>query len=204
MLSRKYRLILIAGAVLACGINSVLRAQVSADGEFVALFDGKTLDGWQKVGDAQWQVVDGTILTAGDKPGFLMTTREFADFELRVEYRAPAATNSGIFLRTALRPTDPTKDCYELNIAPAENPFPTGSLVGKKKVVLAVDRFPAANQWHSLDVKADGGKFKIRLGGSLVLEYEDPEPIRRGQIGLQANSGEVAFRNIRIRELRDE
>ena len=62
-----------------------------------------------------------------------MTTVDFADYELHVEFKAPATTNSGIFLRTPLEPKDPAKDCYELNIAPQDNPFPTGSLVGRIK-----------------------------------------------------------------------
>ena len=50
---------------------------------------------------------------------------------LKVEFRAPNQTNSGIFLRTPAVPTSPTGDCYEANIAdPSVSPFPTGSLVG--------------------------------------------------------------------------
>ncbi len=37
---------------------------------------------------------------------------------LHVEFKAAKRTNSGVFLRTPLKPTDPAKDCYELNIAP--------------------------------------------------------------------------------------
>ena len=71
------------------------------------------------------------------KPGFLMTTTEWADYELHVEFQAPPQTNSGIFLRTPLKPTNPASDCYELNIAPPDNPFPTGSFVGRQKATIA-------------------------------------------------------------------
>jgi hypothetical protein len=101
---------------------------------WVQLFDGETLFGWKAVGGAKWEVKDGVVSTDGAKPGFLMTTTEWADYELSLEYRAPGATNSGVFLRTALEPKDPATDCYELNIAPAENPFPTGSLVKRQRV----------------------------------------------------------------------
>ena len=46
---------------------------------------------------------DGTVATNGDKPGWLMTTTEWGDFELHVEFKAPAATNSGIFFRIGTR-----------------------------------------------------------------------------------------------------
>ena len=196
--------VVLASVVALVGAQAAeppLLPQTLADAGWALLFDGETLGGWQPTGDAKWQVTDRTMRTAGQQPGFLMTAGEFADFELHVEFKAPAATNSGVFLRTALEPTDPTKDCYELNIAPPENPFPTGGLVGRKKVVLAAEGFPAADQWHAFDVTADGGKLAVRLDGTPILEYDDPEPIRRGHIGLQSNSGEVAFRNIRIRVL---
>lgn len=168
-------------------------------GGWIVLFDGRSFDGWQRVGDAEWRVVDGMITTDGDKPGWLMTEREFADLELSVEFRAPAATNSGVFLRTALDPTDPSKDCYELNIAPPENPFPTGSLVGRR----ATAKLPSTiwdGRWHSLRVSASAGQFSVSCDGKLVLQYSDSSPIPRGHIGLQAKEGPVAFRNIRLRE----
>jgi 3-keto-disaccharide hydrolase len=187
----------------------------AADAEgWVALFDGKTLAGWQTVQDAKWTVADGAASTTGEKPGWLMTTGEWGDFELHVEFQAPATTNSGVFLRSAVPPTDPTKDCYELNIAPPENPFPTGSLVGREKSagIIGINR-PLMRlfepkplkvwdgKWHSFDVTASGGKFYIYCDENLVLEYQDPSPIGRGHVGLQAKEGPVAFRNVRLRPL---
>ena len=201
-----------SGAVVA---ESDQSASDAATTGWRDLFDGKSLDGWQSTGDATWEVAGGEIRTAGGKPGFLMTNREFADFVLQVEFRAAADTNSGVFLRSVLEPTDPTKDCYELNIAPRENPFPTGSLVARLKSpgILAISdstqfRLNAPKplrvwdgQWHSFEVRAVGGKFAVSCDGDLVLEYNDPTPIGRGHIGLQSNQGAVAFRGVRIHEL---
>jgi hypothetical protein len=117
---------LVAAAVPSTAAEPQLLSQELIDQGWVELFDGETLFGLQRVGDAEWQVEDGTVTTQGDKAGWLMTTTEWGDFELHVEFKSPAATNSGVFLRTASSPTDPTKDCYELNIAPKDNPFPGG------------------------------------------------------------------------------
>jgi hypothetical protein len=142
-----------------------------------------------------------------------MTADEYGEFELHIEYKAPATTNSGVFLRTSFQPTDPTKDCYELNIAPEDNPFPTGSLVARKRSDIpagsnrrgpgdAVSILnPWDGQWHALDVVATGDTIRVRLDDRAILRYEDRESIRRGRIGLQSNQGSVAFRNIRIREI---
>ena len=176
--------------------NTLTPAELAAG--WLLLFDGTSLYGWQPATKANWKVVDGTITVSGGQPGLLNTTTQFADFELQVDFQAPAATNSGVFLRTSREPRDPVRDCYELNIhSAADAPFPTGSFVGRKKSeVAAVD-----SAWRRFHVTAQGGKFVVQLDGRKVLEYDDPRPIGRGHIGLQLNQGAVAFRNIKLRPL---
>lgn len=169
---------------------------------WIELFDGGTLFGWEAVGDASWRVENGVIRTNGEKAGFLMSTMEFADFELHAEFLAEPGTNSGIFLRTPLEPTDPARDCYELNIAPADNPFPTGSFVARKKVA-PQDAAPDDDtpRWRTIHVRAEKGTFTVDLDGERVLVYEDPAPIAIGHIALQSNKGPISFRHVRLRPL---
>lgn len=168
---------------------------------WIQLFDGETLYGWQPTGNAMWDVADGEVRTAGDKAGFLVSTTEWADYELHVEFRAAAKTNSGVFLRTPVQPMNPATDCYELNIAPPDNPFPTASFVGRQKAPLAAAEFPAADAWHAFDVTLAGDKMTVVLDGRQVLEYTDPSPVRIGHVSLQSREGPVAFRNVRLRPL---
>ncbi len=163
---------------------------------WIALFDGETLFGWQSVGEAKWKIADGEIRTDGSKPGFLMTTTEWSDYELSVEFKASSDTNSGIFLRTPLKPTDPAKDCYELNIAPPDNPFPTGSLVARDKVV-ASEALVRPDKWHTFEILASAGLITASLDGKQVSDFVGDKP-RIGYIGLQSLEGAVAFRNLRL------
>lgn len=164
---------------------------------WLSLFDGETLFGWQAATKADWRVEDGAIVVGSGEPGLLCTTSPFADYVLRVEFRADEGTNSGIFLRTVPKPTDPARDCYELNIAPGDNPFPTGSFVKRKKVEGNLNRA----EWQSYEVTVEGPKLTVQLDGMKVLEYDDPAPVASGLIGLQLNQGRVAFRNVRIKPL---
>src|SRR5262245_26139187 len=100
-----------------CGEPQLLPEKALHEG-WISVFDCETLFGWQPTGDAKWEVVDVEVRTDGSKPGFLMTTTEWANYVLTVEFKAPASTNSGVFLRTSLKPKSPAEDCYELNIAP--------------------------------------------------------------------------------------
>jgi hypothetical protein len=174
-----------------------LSSQELADG-WVLLFDGETDFGWTASSEANWKVADGAISVSSGQPGLLCTTSEFADYVLKLEFRCPAETNSGVFLRTPLKPTDPQSDCYELNIAAASvSPFYTGSFVGRQKATSTAD----SDDWRSFEVRAEGGHFVIKLDGREVLDYTDSKPVGRGRIGLQLNKGEVAFRNIKLKPL---
>ena len=169
------------------------------DGEegWMLLFYGSSLDDWTVAGDAEWRVEDGAIVADSGGRGLLLTVDEYDNFELLVDFRADPGTNSGIFLRTLRSPADMQKDCYELNIAPPENAFPTGSLVGRRRV----EGLGEVDDWRQYHVEAFDGHFKVWLDGELILEYEDPAPIEKGFVGLQYNQGRIAFRNVKIRYL---
>ncbi len=166
---------------------------------WVLLFDGETKYGWKAESEANWKVKDGVISVSEGEPGLLRTTSQFGDYELTVDFRAPKGTNSGVFLRTApvLGKDAVTTQCYELNIAPTDNPFPTGSFVGREKAKEVAE----SDQWQTFHVVAEGAKFNVELNGVEVLNYTDPKPLGRGFIGLQLNSGAVEFRNIKLKPL---
>ncbi len=168
------------------------------DEGWISLFDGQTMYGWTPSSEANWAVKDGVISVSEGKGGLLCTNSEFGDYELKVDFRSPEQTNSGVFLRTPLKPKNTTSDCYELNIAPPTNPFPTGGFVQRQRAERAEPKY---DEWNAFDVVADGGHFVVKLNGMQVLDYNDPKPARRGFIGLQLNQGQVEFRNIKLRPL---
>lgn len=160
--------------------------------------------GWQQVGEATWTKDENKVACDG-KPGWLFTTTEWADFELEVDFRAlDAQANSGIFLRSKLDPEDPAQDCYEVNIAPASHPYPTGTLVERQLPARDAEDFSNNSEWRRMHLKAEGGRIVVHIGDKLVAEYEDPVPIAKGFIGLQSNGGRVEFKNVRLKPLRTE
>jgi hypothetical protein len=187
----------LAGARLVPAAENALSPEEIAQG-WILLFDGQTTFGWEAASKADWRVEDGAIKVSSGEPGLLCTTSDFGDYELVVDFRAPPTTNSGVFLRTPLKPTNPQADCYELNIAgPGVSPFTTGGFVGRQKAEGAEH----TGRWQTFDVRAEGGHFTVKLDGRQVLDYTDPQPIGRGRIGLQLNSGPVEFRNVKLRPL---
>ena len=167
---------------------------------WISLFDGQTLYGWKAHSKADWEVKEGAIRVSVGEKGLLCTSVPFDNYELKLDFRAAKGTNSGVFLRTAavVGMDDIKTKCYELNIAPPDNPFPTGSFVGRQKAKEVPER---AEEWQTFEVKLDGPKATVKLNGEEVLTYDDPAPIGRGLIGLQLNTGAVEFKNIKLKPL---
>src|SRR5207247_6391547 len=96
------------------------------DDGFVAIFDGKTLDGWKvsaKTGHSgvsknktggKWVAEDGALVGSQDIPGnggIIITEKEYGDFEVALEMKNDFGPDSGLFLRS----TD-TGKCYQAMI----------------------------------------------------------------------------------------
>jgi len=60
------------------------------------LFDGKSLDQWDLSTSpkTQWKAVDGAIVTDSKEGGALLSKEDFANFELKVEFRTTADLRS--------------------------------------------------------------------------------------------------------------
>jgi Domain of Unknown Function (DUF1080) len=197
-------------ATLACGLagcGSLSSSSGSGYGGagWVTLFDGRTLDNWNRVGDANWRLEEGVAVS--DKGnGFLVTKAPYADFEIRVEFWVDAHANSGIFIRCE----DPAKltstTCYEVNIFD-ERPEPlygTGAIVDVAKV----SPMPkAGGHWNTYEITARGDHFVVKLNGVVTADAHNGKHAR-GLIGLQSApgavkdvNGVVKFRKVEIRAL---
>lgn len=171
---------------------------------WIQLFDGHSPFGWMLNSETNWTIRDGAVRAAADEePGLVLTTSRWADFELRCDVRLEKGGNSGIFLRTMTDPQDPAVDCYEFNLCDTHQTFPTGSLVGRKKVETDV---AADGKWSTVQLRVTGNTIEGKLDGKSVLQYEESgdDAPRIGYIGLQKNEGRVAFRNVVLRPLNTE
>jgi hypothetical protein len=65
---------------------NTLTPRESADG-WLLLFDGDTTFGWRSPNDSRWTIAEGMLAPQADKPGLLVTTTAFQDYDLSLEYR---------------------------------------------------------------------------------------------------------------------
>ena len=175
------------------------------------MFDGKNLDNFNKIGDANWRLEDGAVV-ADKGNGFLVSKEGYGDFEIRAEFFVDPDANSGIFIRC----TDPEKigsdNAYEVNIwdMRPDPSYGTGAIVKVAKV----DPMPkAAGKWNVYEITAKGSTFTVVLNGQKTVNGAQDAKFASGRIALQhglgskddkgvANDkGVVKFRKVEIRPL---
>ena len=193
-----------SGTLSAQAPNALTKEEIAAGWRL--LFDGATLNGWEPhmasatEPAATWGVADGAIFCTGDRRGWLGTADTFIDFNLKVEFRAGAKINSGVFLRSQKEGGIPAETGYELQIWDFRPTYKTGALVN------AIESEPTkiiADQWNSYDVTAEGDHFIVVLNGKKLLDGRDSKH-SSGVIGLQYNTGggKIEFRNIKVRVIK--
>ena len=176
-------------------------------GDFVPLFNGKDLAGWQPhlKTAGNWSVAKGVLIGEGEDAGILHTVRaEFKDYHLRMEARftAPAdAGSSGVLFRSLLG-----RSGYEIVFADGKT---TGGLQlnGKDFGKSIPAKFPAnvmAGDWLTLDFIAQGKRLTVQVNGKETTDFVDEEDLfKDGHIALRQGADcKAEFRKIEIRELK--
>jgi len=161
---------------------------------YVSLFNGTDLTGWGYVtnncdgkiesSDGRYSAKDGILIVhphnpeKGPRLRQLSTTREFPkDFILRLEFRAAVNADSGIFVR------GPQLQCRDYLVA--------GPYKELKKY--------KAQDWNEIEVVVKNNAAYCTCNGE-VLELAMKVP-DTGRIGLEADRGQMEYRNIRLKEL---
>ncbi len=176
---------------------------------------------------AHWQVIDGVLHGSEPRGTWLVSEKEYGDFELEFEWKLGRRGNSGCGLRFPDY-GDPAFDGLELQMVdpryyPPEMTVPTSELTGSlyRGVAPSLQLFkPEA--WNKYHIRLLGPNVTVKLNGERVLDVnlsEFPAKLqrhtgeaadalkdrpRRGRIGFQELSregGHVEIRNARVRIL---
>jgi len=170
----------------------------SAQGAWTTMFDGKSLNGWNIVGDANWEVVDG-VIQANKGTGFLVTPAPYTNFQITLDFWVTDDANSGVFIRCEDPKNIGAANAYEVNIFDKrpDQSFRTGGIVDVAKPSSVV---MTGGKWNSFDITARGTKLTVVLNGMKMVDVDDAKHAR-GPIALQYGAGTVKFRNVRVRTL---
>ena len=155
---------------------------------------------------AHWRAENGVVVFDG-KGDSLCTAKDYADFELLVDWKIEPKGDSGIYLRGS-----PQVQIWEPNSPGQFNPRDgSGGLYNNEKnprhPVKNADHF--VGDWNRFRIVMVGEKVHVFLNNELVVNdttlenyWERNKPIYpSGQIELQNHSSPLYFRNIFIREI---
>lgn len=208
---------------------------------WILLFNGKDFSGWRQYNGtsmpANWIIEDDAmkVFTAeGKNPGqmaggdILYIQKQFADFELSIDWKASKMANSGIFYNVKERPGQPiyysAPEVQVLDNVDATDNKIDSHLAGSLYDILPADpkTVNPAGEWNTIIIRMEKGKVTHIQNGVKVVEYTLWTPEwdnyvanskfkdfpgwqegipREGYIGLQDHGYPVWFRNIKIREL---
>jgi hypothetical protein len=176
-------------------------ARGQADPGWTILLDGKSMNGWNAVGESNWRVEDGAVVAdkVGKEPGYLVSEKPYADFIVQVEFMPSNDANSGIYFR-CLDPKKITdRTCYEANIFD-QRPDPsygTGSITR----YIEVNPMPkAGGKWNTFEITAKGRQITVVLNGNKTAEMRNGM-FDQGPIALQHGAGAIKFRKVAVKPL---
>jgi hypothetical protein len=200
-----------------------LRAQGPA---WTDLFDGKTLQGWKaSENPASWRVENGALVADGPRAHLFYTgpvrDARFKNFELEAEAMAMPGANSGIYFHTEFQEKGYPAKGFEIqvnNTHQGEGDYrerkKTGSLYGVRNQYKTLVK---DNEWFRFNILVRGNNVQVRLNGTLLADYTEPNPpllgddgrgrvISSGTFALQGHDphSKVMFRGIRVRPLPDD
>ncbi len=216
-------------------INQIT-AEEQADG-WKLLFDGTSTKGWKGFNrqdiPAGWQAENGCLMTTGrggDRGGEIITTDNFEDFDLYLEWAISPGGNSGIFFHVlegnypSAYATGPEYQLIDDEGYPdkLEEWQMTGADYAMHNADKEKKHLKPVGEFNSSRIRVQDGVVIHWLNGEKIVEYElwtkdwydrvenskwkeypSYGKARKGHIGLQDHGSPVYFRNIKIKDLAD-
>ena len=176
-----------------CGSSS------SSEDPRVALFDGKTLDGWTIL-KCEATVDSGDILIQTGN-GLIQTQEKYGDFVLEFEWKAlrDDKWDSGVYFRYESVPEGrPWPQRYQVNLLQGQE----GNVGGLEEA--RSEGLMKAGEWNRFKLTVEGSKASLEMNGQSAWEADGLEGPAEGYIALQAEvpgGGQHRFRNIYLTEL---
>ncbi len=188
-------------------------AAAEPEKDFVSLFDGHTLSGWE--GDTDLWKAENEMLV-GDSAGiahneFLATKKSYGDFELQLEFKLhQGAGNSGIQFRSKRVADSREVSGYQADVGEKY----WGCLYDESRRNKVLVQAPAElekklhhGDWNTYVIRAEGNHITLTVNGVKTVDYheEDEAIAREGIIALQIHAGgplRVEFRKLRIKVLK--
>lgn len=195
-------------------------------GEWLPLFNGTTLEGWQANESPEtWSVEDGALVTKGPRSHLFyvgpVANHNFKNFEFSAEVMTTPGSNSGIYIHTQLK-SDPWPQAgYECQVINSSRDVPgeysERKMTGSIYAIRNTWRAPVADDtWFEYRIKVSGQTIQTFINGELICQYTEAPGAWRakdkpgrylssGTFALQGHDPKsvVRYRQLKVRLLPD-
>lgn len=194
---------------VACGLivgSSSLAAEKK--GDWVSLFDGKTLKGWHQVGDGEWVVEDGAIVgktqEAAKLYGLLVSDEVYGDCTVRLKFKSLKG-NSGFYIRMELEKPDKAHG-LQIEVDPRNSTGGIYESYGRAWVsqpdAEKVAKYFKLDDWNDMEIAAYGGNVTVKVNGVVSAQLKDDPSRPAGRLAMQMHAGNemlVMFKDIQVK-----
>lgn len=204
----------LVGFCLALLAGSALAVEPKSP-DAVALFDGRTFQGWEGNLSA-FRIEDGAIVAGSLKDRvprneFLCTTRSYGNFELRLKFKVLGqGANAGVQIRSQRIPNHHEMIGYQADLGDGwwgclyDESRRRKVLAGPAKADRAKPIKPG--EWNEYVIRCEGSRIQLWINGQPTVDYTEADASipQTGLIGLQIHGGpasEAWYKDITIREL---
>ena len=223
-----FRILLLAGLMsfIFLNLSNSLSAAVADTTQWIQLFNGKDLTGWNHVGPGSHYVEDGFIKSHGGMGLLYWKGAKFGNCTIRVVYRMrDENSNSGVFIRIPIEPREewmPVYYGYEVQInnkpelSDEDDYHYTGQLYSLTYPLAKTGK--PGPEWNTMEITMDGPRTIVVLNGVKVTDFTEgnPVPTRKfdfepfrgprpeyGFMGIQNHSDKdvVFFKEVSVRPL---
>jgi hypothetical protein len=204
------------------GIGSISSLSARADNKpnddgFIALFDGKSLEGWTPNENKEtWHIEDGCLVSGGPRSHLFYSgpvhDHDFKNFELKADVLTKPGSNSGIYFHTEYQEKDWPFHGYEAQV---NNTHTDWKRTGGLYDVVDIREAPVKDdEWFEYDVMVQDKHIVLKINGQTTVDYTEPEGgpkvadkpgrmLSHGTVALQGHDpgSKVYFKNVRIKPL---
>ena len=190
--------ITLCGIVIAAALLTSCAVFEGGD-KRVALFDGKTLNGWEVI-TCEATVNDGDILLVAGN-GLIQTEKKYGNFILEFECKALKDNkwDSGVYFRYDTVPEGrPWPNRYQVNLRKGLEGN-VGALEEAKSEGLVKD-----GEWNTFKLTVQGTKASLEINDKSAWQADGLGDPQEGFIAIQAEvpgGGQYRFRNVYLTEL---
>ncbi len=178
-------------------------------GEPIVLFNGKDLSGWRLTDPSHvngWSAENGLLVNrpiqaegkSHKQYGNLRTVAEFTDFNLSLETRPTAGSNSGVYLR----------GIYEVQVLDSYGMAVDAHNMGAiySRICPSVAAEKPTGEWETLNITLVDRHVTVVLNGRIIIDNQPllgctggalwSDVFRPGPIYLQGDHSQIEYRNL--------